>query len=130
MRPLFIRRLLALLIIVRPVNILMTVGAIMLGFWLSGVEGELVSLLLLCGAGAAAAAYGNVINDIRDIATDSISHATRPLVTGELSVVSAVIYAILLCITALLSGFTAGPLAGAATIIPILLLSAYTLRFK
>jgi geranylgeranylglycerol-phosphate geranylgeranyltransferase len=123
------RHLHALVLLTRPGNVLMATVAVALGFWLAQ-NSDVSRLLLLCVATAAATAYGNVINDLRDIDTDKISHPTRPLVQGSTTTLWAALFSVVLCVVSLSSAFSVGPLAGAATIIPLLILSIYTLRLK
>lgn len=123
------RHLQALVLLTRPGNVLMATMAVALGFWLAQNE-DSNRLILLCLATAAATAYGNVINDLRDIDTDIISHPKRPLVQGSTTSFWAALFSVVLCVGSLSSAFAVGPLAGAATLIPLLILSIYTLRLK
>jgi len=78
-------RLGAALSIPRPVNGALTFGSVLLGGWLG--PGRLSSPILLAGLSAAAIAGGaNVVNDLRDLRVDRISHPDRPLPSGRLSV--------------------------------------------
>jgi geranylgeranylglycerol-phosphate geranylgeranyltransferase len=114
----------------RPGNAAMTGAAIALGFWLGRSELPLPGFVLLIVAGICATAYGNVINDIKDIATDRISHPKRPLVRGDISSAAALGYLIFLAASALTSSFFVSAIHGMATIIPLLLLSIYTVFLK
>jgi len=91
--------------IIRPVNTVMTGVAVALGAWLTFADTgdhplitlaalmQLTPIPMLMLAAMAAAAYGNVINDIRDIKSDRVSHPNRPLVDGTMPVRAAKIYA-------------------------------------
>ncbi|MCL2183643.1 MAG: UbiA family prenyltransferase, partial [Chitinispirillia bacterium] len=59
----------------------MTGIAVALGIWLT--DGGVFLPLML--AAMAAAAYGNVINDIIDVKSDRVSHPNRPLANGTMS---------------------------------------------
>ena len=76
--------------IVRPANLVMACCAVTLGAWLAGADVARDVLLLLVAV-AAATAFGNVVNDIRDIESDRVSHPDRPLVLGALEWVRTLI---------------------------------------
>ncbi len=118
----------ALLRLCRPTNVLMAAAATVLGCW-CGQVGRTQALLLACAA-ACATAFGNVVNDLRDIATDRVSHAERPLVTGAVSVRLARALAVLLAVGALgaASAVSTRHLLGAA--VPLVLLSVYARWLK
>jgi 4-hydroxybenzoate polyprenyltransferase len=102
-------------------------------------------------AAAAALAYGNVVNDIFDVKSDRVSHPSRPLASGAVSVRSAGIFAAALALLSLLCAGLAAefrieallyPNTGcsvehswlthhlAATLVPIILLTLYSIYFK
>lgn len=116
--------------IIRPQNALLAGIAVALGFWLGHSALPASSLALLIIAAAAATGFGNVVNDLKDIATDSISHPDRPLPRGEISISIARIYAGALGFTALLSSLIVSPVHGAATAIPLVLLVIYAQFLK
>jgi geranylgeranylglycerol-phosphate geranylgeranyltransferase len=116
--------------IVRPGNALMTGIAIVLGYWLSKNTTPLPGLALLVFAGICATAFGNVINDLSDIATDRISHPNRPLPQKELSPAAAWTYLVFLALWALSSAFFVSKTHIIATLIPLTLLTLYTFYFK
>lgn len=116
--------------IARLHNALMTGIAVALGFWLGRSTLPLPALVLLIIAAVAATAFGNVINDIHDVATDRISHPLRPLPRNEISLHSAWLYTVYLMITALGSAAFISPTHLAATLLPLLLLACYTKFLK
>jgi geranylgeranylglycerol-phosphate geranylgeranyltransferase len=122
--------LLPYLKIARINNVLMTGAGVALGFWLGRSTLPIPGLFLLIIAGIFAASFGNVINDIHDIATDRISHNTRPLPRNELSVNNAWIFSTYLVIVAIESSVFVSMTQLAATIIPLLLLTIYTFFLK
>ena len=75
--------------LVRPMNIVMTMGAVLLGGWMAGVR----SLTWPIGCAACAAglvvAGGNAYNDFVDRESDRINHPDRPLPRGALSPTTA-----------------------------------------
>jgi geranylgeranylglycerol-phosphate geranylgeranyltransferase len=124
------KRISALIAISRPANCLLAAGAVALGFWLGKSTIPIPSLLLLVLVAAAATAFGNVVNDLCDIETDRISHPGRPLITNELSVFGAVLFAIVLIGVAVIPAFLVSPMHGIAVIAPIAVLTAYAFLFK
>ncbi len=116
--------------LIRLKNAGMTAAAVCLGFWIAQSCRSLPSLAGLCIAAGAATAFGNVVNDMRDLATDRISHPGRPLVRGEITMRAAGVFALLL---AILSAGAAGLVSAThlvATLIPLALLLMYTRILK
>ncbi|MBN1127581.1 MAG: geranylgeranylglycerol-phosphate geranylgeranyltransferase [Chitinispirillaceae bacterium] len=114
----------------RPGNMLMTGAAVCLGFWLSHMTLIPSALALLVIAGMCATAFGNVTNDLRDRATDRISHPDRPLPRGDLVPLHAWLYAAFLALIAVGSALFVSSLHAVATLVPLLLLVLYTRYFK
>jgi geranylgeranylglycerol-phosphate geranylgeranyltransferase len=119
----------ALVSIARPMNVLMAAAATVLGFWLGRAVHPL-RLPFLVTAAACATAFGNVVNDLRDVATDRISHPDRPLPSGALDMISAVAYALILASTALATGFSASTAHGVGVLAALGLLLVYALVLK
>ncbi|MCL2689169.1 MAG: UbiA family prenyltransferase [Chitinispirillia bacterium] len=119
-----------LISIVRLSNAVMTAAAVFLGIWLTQSNYITLNTLLLMTAAMCAAAYGNVINDILDIKSDLISHPSRPLVNGTMSVPAAIIFAVLLACGSLISAYQASLFHLKAALIPILALTLYSIYFK
>ena len=120
----------ALIAISRPVNCLLAGVAVALGFWLGKSALPIPYLLPLVLVAAAATAFGNVVNDLCDIETDRISHPGRPLITNELSVLGAVLFAIVLVVAAVALAFLVSPMHAIAAFAPIAVLTAYAFLFK
>jgi geranylgeranylglycerol-phosphate geranylgeranyltransferase len=120
----------ACIAISRPVNCLMAGVAVALGFWLGHSVTPLPSLLLLVLVAVAATAFGNVVNDLRDIETDRVSHPERPLITHAMSVRGAIVYALFLAGAAITLAFLVSPVHGIAATVPIAVLTAYAFLFK
>jgi geranylgeranylglycerol-phosphate geranylgeranyltransferase len=108
----------------------MAAAAVCLGFWIGRSSLSFSSLIDLCIAAGAATAFGNVVNDMRDVVTDRISHPDRPLVHGAITMRAAGLFALLL---ALLSGGFASMVSTThlvATLIPLALLLLYARFLK
>lgn len=122
--------LIALIKIIRPANAVMAACAMMLGYWISGVSLQLLPLLLLIIATITAIGFGNVINDILDINTDRISHPDRPLPKGELTRRAAIIFSVILSCISLICAQLVSTSHFIATLVPIVLLIAYSFFLK
>ncbi|MGB7569599.1 MAG: geranylgeranylglycerol-phosphate geranylgeranyltransferase [Chitinivibrionales bacterium] len=120
----------ALVKIVRPANALLTGAAVVLGFWLAQSPAPIFSLCLLVVAAMSAVGFGNVINDIKDIDSDRVSHPDRPLPKNELSRNEAIIFAFFCGSFSLANAFLVSPFHGLATLAPLVLLCLYAFYFK
>jgi len=123
--------------IARPLNTAIVGCAVLLGMWLTGFaslsvcrNGATVNAVLLILAAMAAAAYGNAVNDILDVETDRVSHPGRPLVTGAMSVGAAAVFAAALAVLSLGFATAASTFHAAAALIPLMLLTMYSLYIK
>lgn len=116
--------------IIRLPNAVMAGAAVLLGFWLSDSPFPASSLIFLIIAAVCSTGFGNVINDIKDIETDRISHPQRPLPKKEISIRAATIFSIFLAISAISSSFSVTVVHGTATLFPLFLLTIYTLFLK
>jgi len=101
-----------------------------LGFWLSHAAGPWQKLILLIAAAIAAGGFGNVVNDISDIATDKISHPSRPLAKGDISKRSSTVFSVLCAAAALICGFLASWQHGIGASVPLVMLLLYALILK
>ena len=120
----------SLIKLIRPVNAAMASIGVVLGFWFCGVNYSLINLILLIIATICALGYGNIINDIKDSDGDKINHPQRPIPQGEISKKQATVFAILLAIISLVTGYIVSLQHGVATLIPLLILTLYTLYLK
>lgn len=114
----------------RPLNALMAAGAVCLGAWISSSPLTCFQRFLLATVAFLATGFGNTINDIMDIETDRVSHPSRPLPRGTFSVKDALIFACVISLSALFCAFFVGLRFGFATLVPLLLLTAYALFIK
>jgi geranylgeranylglycerol-phosphate geranylgeranyltransferase len=115
---------------IRPANAVMTAAAVILGAWLSHGFSDIRAVVLLALAAMSAVGYGNVVNDIRDIGTDRVSHPNRPLPRKQISVETAIIFAFFLFSFALVNAFMVSPAHGLAVAAPLVLLTLYAFFFK
>ena len=120
----------SLIKITRPINAAMASIGVVLGFWFSGANFPLINLILLIITAICALGYGNIINDIKDAEGDKINHPERPIPKGEISKTQALTFAILLAVISLVTSNTVSILHGVATLIPLLILTLYTLFLK
>lgn len=115
--------------ILRPLNVLLTFGSVLLGGWLAE-HGLDLQLLLAALAAALIAAAGYVQNDIVDLPVDRISHPSRTLPVGGLTLGHAKILSLAGYVSGLLlTAFLPPPCTLAAIAITLSLL-LYNLRLK
>jgi len=115
--------------IVRPLNVLLTFGSVLLGAYLASKHAEWNWLRALVAAGSASLilAAGNAFNDIIDIKSDRINHPDRPLVSGQVSRSGAWWLAVVCALVGLCLARLVSPLAFAVAVFVTLLLIAYSL---
>jgi geranylgeranylglycerol-phosphate geranylgeranyltransferase len=117
--------------IIRPGNVVMAGAAAALGIWFSGVRPACPwSYVFITVAAMAASSFGNVVNDLFDLATDRIAHPDRPLPRGDISETSARIFAVVLAVVALATASGVSPTHLIGTLVPLLLLFLYAAFFK
>ena len=120
----------SILRLIRPVNVLIAVVTAALGAFLVQWQGGADRLLAMMAAVFCATAFGNCINDIHDLAVDTINRPSRVLVRGDLSVRFAYLISTLLGLIALSCGWFISPVFFAAVIVPLILLIVYTCWLK
>jgi geranylgeranylglycerol-phosphate geranylgeranyltransferase len=116
--------------ILRPGNAAMAALAVMLGFWLSGNYLPFISLFEMLVASVCSVGFGNVLNDIIDVAADRINHPARPLPKGELSIISAISLLFFLCIFAVVNAYLVSMTHCLGVLVPLGLLSLYAFYLK
>jgi geranylgeranylglycerol-phosphate geranylgeranyltransferase len=116
--------------LLRPVNMLLIAFGVGLGFWLAHAGWHLDKFVLLIVAAVCAGGFGNVVNDIADIATDRVSHPKRPLAAGDISKSGAKVFAVFCAGAAVICAFLVSWQHGAGAIAPLFLLLLYALFFK
>jgi geranylgeranylglycerol-phosphate geranylgeranyltransferase len=94
----------AYLTLARPINVLITMGAVGLGGWMAGLrsfDGLLAGAMLAAGLVCAGA---NAHNDYIDRNLDKLAHPARPLPAGILSPTAAIIFWLVACASAFAIG--------------------------
>jgi len=117
--------------ITRPVNFVITFLSVIVAAVIC-VEGdyEVYKIILASFSASLTLSAGNIINDIKDIETDKVSHPERPLAAGKITVSQAKTeYALLTFIALLLSFFINLP-AFVIAITATVLLFLYSYYFK
>src|ERR1035437_3217806 len=125
------KKISAYIIIVRPVNFLITFITVIVAAALS-YKGEYSSVKVFLAAITASLTMsaGNIINDIYDLNWDKINHPFRPLPSGVISLKAALIfYFILLAVSLLLSLFISN-LNFAVNLLAVFLLYLYSYKLK
>jgi geranylgeranylglycerol-phosphate geranylgeranyltransferase len=125
------KKISAYIIIVRPVNFLITFFTVIIAAALS-YKGEYSSVKVFLAAITASLTMsaGNIINDIYDLNGDKINHPFRPLPSGVISLKAALIfYFILLAVSLLLSLFISN-LNFAVNLLAVFLLYLYSYKLK
>ncbi len=74
--------------------------------------------------------FGNIVNDIKDAKSDQINHPHRPIPKGDISQTQAMIFAILLAVFSLIAGRAVSSYHFFGVIVPVVLLTLYTLFLK
>ena len=116
--------------IIRVGNAIIASAGITLGWLFCNNNLAASDLIFRISAGFFALGYGNIINDICDIKTDKISHPTRLLASGKITLKFAIIFAVLCFILSTLAGFCSSYKLGAATLIPLFALTIYSVSLK
>jgi 4-hydroxybenzoate polyprenyltransferase len=116
--------------IIRVGNALIASVGIALGWLYCNSNLSIIDLFFRILAGFFALGYGNVINDICDIKTDKISHPNRLLASGKITLKFAVSSAVICFIFSILMGFSSSLKLGAATLMPLFILTLYSVWLK
>ena len=117
----------------RPLNVIVTGFVVVVGGVLAARQAgvDLGDAIYIAGLSAAlVAAAGNVINDVYDIKIDRINRQDRPLPSGRVSVVSAVVFSVVLFFDGILLGFSVSRKLGMIAITVALLLWGYSYKLK
>lgn len=93
----------AIFIIVRPINVVISMMSVYLGGVISFDKYYSNDLLLACFSAGLVAGFGNVCNDIFDIEIDRKSKPFRPLPSSQITIKSAVVLAVILSLVGLVS---------------------------
>ena len=125
------KKISAYIIIVRPVNFLITFFTVIIAAALS-YKGEYSSVKVFLAAITASLTMsaGNIINDIYDLNGDKINHSFRPLPSGVISLKASLIYYFILLAVSLLLSLFISNLNFAVNLIAVLLLYLYSYKLK
>lgn len=118
-----IRRVLAILALVRWENALLAVAGVVLGAWWATGRPYQPETLVMAGVAVLLTAFANADNDVRDYEIDRIAHPTRPLPSGRLSLDAARILVGLCAAAALVLSALLG---GAQTLAAVGVIAAMT----
>lgn len=118
------------LVIIRPVNCLITVLSVWVGAWIGGPFFFNNRLLAAGLAGFAACAFGNIINDLMDVEIDRINNPGRPLPSGRVSRNGVLVEAVFFSAIALTGGLTLGFFPVLLILTALIALFAYALFLK
>jgi len=120
----------AYLRIIRPVNCIITSISVLVGGWIAKeifLSGNLVIAALI---GFAVCAFGNLINDIKDIEIDRINNPTRPLPSGKVKKNFIWLMAFASMIGSAIASFFLGTIPFLVVIAAIILLIFYSVYLK
>lgn len=127
---LFKKSVLPYLVIIRPVNVVITFVSIILAGLICGGSLQQTEIYLAAISASLTAAAGNVINDVFDIKIDRINRPDRPLASGKITKTPVLNYYLLINLAAL--SFAAMINAGALVVVlcSITLIFFYSYHFK
>lgn len=116
--------------LIRIHNCLLAAASVWVGSYLTSIPASFISLLpamllvfLICG-------FGNVLNDLCDIASDRINHPQRPLPSGRLTIAQGWTALALLIIGSMIPYLFVQLITGVIVVISVLLLVWYNLQLK
>jgi len=122
----------ALIELTRPINMIITALTVWVGGILAGGRGFLLSETLILAAISAGliAAGGNAVNDFFDEDIDRINRPNRPIPSGRVSYIVALIWGTLLMLSGIVLGFSLDLTLGIIALIVTLLLWLYSFWLK
>jgi geranylgeranylglycerol-phosphate geranylgeranyltransferase len=120
----------AYLSIIRPVNCGITLISVLVGAWIG--KGIVFSSTLVAAAfiGFVVCAFGNVVNDLKDIEIDRINNPNRPLPSGRVKPAIAWLMAIAFLVSALAGSLLLGIFSFLVVMTALLLLFFYSTYLK
>lgn len=116
--------------LIRPLNCIIAFLAVYVGAWIG--KSVVFNLQLLCAGTAAflVCAFGNIVNDLKDIEIDRINNPHRPLPSGSASKTMTIILAIFLFFAASTCSFSLGLYPSLLVTGALIMLLAYAFSFK
>jgi geranylgeranylglycerol-phosphate geranylgeranyltransferase len=122
--------LIAAIRLIRPVNCLLALIGVWVGAYLAWVHPVYYGPAIASLAAAMVCAAGNIVNDIRDVDIDRISHPDRVMVQGKMRVRSAWILAVALNVIAITFALTVNVTVTLTAVVAIGLLFLYNYYAK
>lgn len=119
-----------LLQMTRPVNIVIAIITLVVGYFLLGVVPETCTLVLQSLGFAFAIGFGNIQNDVLDFESDKRNRPERPLPSGRISMKAAKVSWITMLVLTVASGFADSLISGIFFVALVLLLLAYNMKLK
>ena len=120
----------AYLRIIRPVNCLITLISIFVGAWIGKALFTSVHLIIAALIGFLVCAFGNIVNDIKDIEIDKINNPQRPIPSGRVKKNVAWLVAIVFFIVAAVGAMFLGVYPFLVVITALILLYLYSVYLK
>lgn len=112
--------------IIRPINCLMVLIAVLIGGFIGGLDGNLIFILLGGVSAFLISGGGMVINDYFDLKSDYFTNPTRPLPSGRMSDKAALIYSITLFVLGIYLAVFISPISVLIAILATFLLIIYS----
>ena len=125
-----IKFIFSIIAISRPVNVLISMISIFVAAFITGTLQPVIHVIYACFSGGVITAAANTINDYFDLEIDRINKPGRPLVTGKLSPVQAMIIALVEFTAGIILAAFIGLLAFFIALCISLLLFWYSYRLK
>ncbi|SHL23881.1 4-hydroxybenzoate polyprenyltransferase/geranylgeranylglycerol-phosphate geranylgeranyltransferase [Fibrobacter sp. UWH5] len=128
--------LMTLIKMTRPVNIVIAVVTLFIGYFLQGVldfgasDVPAYSLVLQALGFALAIGFGNIQNDVLDFESDKLNRPERPLPSGKISLKAANASWITMIVLTIVCGFADSLISGTFFVALALLLIAYNKKLK
>ena len=118
--------------VMRPLNMLLTFGSVLLGGYLASeyIGWQWIPILKAAASASLILAAGNAFNDIFDLPSDQLDHPDRPLVTGRLSRKSAWFVTVICVVVGLWLAVWVSWVAFAVAVFVSVLLVVYSLVLK
>jgi geranylgeranylglycerol-phosphate geranylgeranyltransferase len=114
---------LAILSLVRWENALLSVAGVVLGAWWATGRPNEPETVVMAGIAVLLTAFANADNDVRDFEIDKVAHPTRPLPSGQLSLLAAHVVVGLCAASAIVLSALLG---GAQTLAAVAVIAAMT----
>ncbi len=124
-------KFLAVLSLIRGVNVLITFFSVIVAFILCRPDFVFSKIYMLAAIAASlSAASGNIINDVFDKEADSINKPHKALPSNKISLTTAVIFYIICLLTSILLASLINPIVFLIVLLSDILLFLYSLRLK